>query len=79
MRIHTLILPCERDWCTSMKARTVGADEHLAGDLHHILMDERNEWHRAGKGTAAAAGAVAASAEPAAATAFRGVWDSANG
>ena len=33
--IDTPTFPCERDWCRTMIARTVGADEHLAGDLHH--------------------------------------------
>lgn len=50
MRIHTPTFPCERDWCRSMMARAVGADEHLAGDLHHICMDERNGCHRAAGG-----------------------------
>ena len=40
MRIHTPIFPFERDWYRSMKVRTVGADEHLAGDMYHILMGE---------------------------------------
>ena len=42
MRIHTPIFPCERDWYRSMKVRTVGVDEHLVGDLHYDLVDERN-------------------------------------
>ena len=50
MRIHTPIFPCERDWCRSLRARAVGADEHLAVDVHHTFMDERNGCHCVGGG-----------------------------
>ena len=56
MRIHTPTFPCERDWCRSMKARAVGADEHLAGDLYYIHMDERNGCRRALRGSGGGGG-----------------------
>jgi len=45
-----------------MKVRTVGADEHLAGDMYHILMGERNGYHFWMRDAVAAAAAAAKSA-----------------